>query len=148
MQNISQKSQNLSKISGFQNFAKLRFCITSTIEKLYITRLILKIQELYFTCMLNFYSRKASRSKDHFLIGWKIICSKKIFWVHLFRGPVAFAQLGFGKENFLRVLAITVPEQSQKWWGGAYEVPPMEDRVIKTLSHIFFNQFVLHFKWN
>ena len=31
---ISQKSQNLNKISEFQNFVKLRFCITLTNEKL------------------------------------------------------------------------------------------------------------------
>ena len=34
MQKFSQKSQNLSKISGFQNFAKWRFRITLTNEKL------------------------------------------------------------------------------------------------------------------
>ena len=41
------------------------------IQKIDITRLILKIQDSNFTCKPNFYSRKyhilASRSKDHFL---------------------------------------------------------------------------------
>ena len=34
MQKISQKSQNLIKISGFQNFVKSRFLTTLTNEKL------------------------------------------------------------------------------------------------------------------
>ena len=33
MQNISQKTENSSKISGFQNFVKWRFCTTLTNEK-------------------------------------------------------------------------------------------------------------------
>ena len=84
MQKISQKFQ---KISGFQNFAKLRFCITMTKKKL-----ILKMQGSNFTRKPNFSGRKnhilASRPKEHFVIGKKVIFSKRIFWVNIFRGPV------------------------------------------------------------
>ena len=68
MQKISQKSQNLSKISGFQKNFKIAISHHLDKQKIYITRLILKIQDSNCT---NFYRRKnhilASRSKDHFL---------------------------------------------------------------------------------
>ena len=71
MQKISQTSQNLSKISGFQKF-KIEISHHLDKRKIDITRLILKIQDLNFTCKPNSYNRKihilASRSKDHFLI--------------------------------------------------------------------------------
>ena len=71
MQKISQKSQNLSKISGFQKNFKIEILHHLDKQKIDITRLILKIEDSNFTCKPNFYSRKnhilASRSKDHFL---------------------------------------------------------------------------------
>ena len=83
MQKISQKSQNLSKISGFQKFCKMEISHHLDKQKIDITRLILKIQDSNFTCKPNFYSRKnhilASRSKDHFLRLKHDIFKKKIF---------------------------------------------------------------------
>ena len=56
MQKISQKSQNLSKISGFQNFFKYEISQHLGKQKIDITRLIFKIQDSNFTCKRNFYS--------------------------------------------------------------------------------------------
>ena len=71
MQKISQKSLDLSKISGFQKNFRIEISHHLDKRKMDITRLILKIQYSNFTCKPNFYSRKyhilASRSKDHFL---------------------------------------------------------------------------------
>ena len=81
MQKISQKSQNLSKISGFQKNFKFEISRHLGKRKIDITRLILKIQDSNFTCKHDFYRRKnpimASRSKEHFLIDWNMIFSKK-----------------------------------------------------------------------
>ena len=53
-----------------QDFTISKFCKIEIKRKIYITRLILKIQDSNFTCKPNFYSRKnhilALRSKDHF----------------------------------------------------------------------------------
>ena len=71
MQKISQKSQNLSKISGFQKNFKIEISHHLDKRKIDITRLILKIEDSNFTCKPNFNSRKnhilATRSKDPFL---------------------------------------------------------------------------------
>ena len=71
MQKLSQKSQDLNKISGFQKFFKIEILHHLDKREMDITRLILKIHDSNFTCKPNSYSRKnpilASRSKDHFL---------------------------------------------------------------------------------
>ena len=72
---------SFSKISGFQNFAKWRFCTNLTKWKIGVTRFILKIQDSNFTCKPNFHRRTnhivTSMSKDHFFIDWDMIFSKK-----------------------------------------------------------------------
>ena len=60
MQNISQRSQNLSKISGFQKNFKIEISHHLDKQKIDITRLILKIEDSNFTCKPNFNSRKKS----------------------------------------------------------------------------------------
>ena len=49
MQKISQKSQNFSKISGFQKNVKIESLHHLDKQKIYITHLILKIEDLNFT---------------------------------------------------------------------------------------------------
>ena len=64
------KSQNCSKISGFQKKIKLRFCIILMNKNCHNSLAFVDIG-LKFYIKTNFYSRKnhifASRSKDHFL---------------------------------------------------------------------------------
>ena len=65
MQKISQKSQNLSKISGFQKNFKIEISHHLEKRKMDITRLILKIQDSNFICKP--ISTMTSKSKDHLL---------------------------------------------------------------------------------
>ena len=70
MQKISQKSLNLSKISGFQKNLKIEISHHLDKRKIDITRFILKTENSNFTSKPNFDSRKnhilAIRSKNHF----------------------------------------------------------------------------------
>ena len=67
MQKISQKSQNLSKILGFQKKFKIEILHHLDKQKMDITRLILKIQDSNLTCKPDFDSRTNYLSQDHFL---------------------------------------------------------------------------------
>ena len=71
MQKISQKSLDLSKISGFQKNFRIEISHHLDKQKIYITQLIMKIEDSNFICKPNFKSRKnhilVTRLKDHFL---------------------------------------------------------------------------------
>ena len=85
MQKISQKSQNLSKISGFEKNFKIEITHHIDKRKIDISRLILKIEDSNFTCMPNLNSRITSNVE-------RPTRFNKIF-------VSAFAQLGFKKSQ-------------------------------------------------
>ena len=91
MQKISQKSQYLSKISGFQNLFKYDISYHLGKQKIDITRLILKKEESNCTCKPNSNSRKnhifATRSKDSFLRLNYDIFEKKSYGCTFLGGP-------------------------------------------------------------